>query len=185
MTPPPWTEVVPQITDWVERANESGRAIISGQISPEEVPMELARLHCDFERIHPFLDANGRTGRLVINLFLVRLSFPPAIILKARRNSYLKALDKADKGNLLPLAEIFARCVVENINRFVVPAIAGPAKLVPLKSLETKETSYAALRQAVARNKLEAQLGADGVWYSSRAALDRYMQNRYKRGGRI
>jgi fido (protein-threonine AMPylation protein) len=181
MTPPPWIDVLPQMTDWVKKANEFGFAIIGHQIPSEEVPIILARLHCGFERIHPFLDGNGRTGRLVINLFLVRLSFPPAIILKQRRDAYLKALDKADKGNLLPLAEILARCVVDNINRFVVPAIAGPAKLVPLKSLETKEISYAALRQAATRNKLEAQLGSDGIWYSSKAALKRYLQNKYKR----
>jgi Fic family protein len=100
MTPPPWTDVVPQIIDWVNKANEFGRAIIANQIPSEDIPIVLARLHCDFERIHPFLDANGRTGRLVINLILVRLSFPPAIILKERRNAYLKALWYSSKAAL-------------------------------------------------------------------------------------
>jgi fido (protein-threonine AMPylation protein) len=181
MTPPPWTDVPSLLSDWVRTANQMGREIMEGKTMPEDVPMILARLHCAFEHIHPFLDGNGRTGRLVINLFLVRLSFPPAIILKQRRSSYLKALDKADKGNLMPLAEIFARCVIDNINRFVIPAIAGTAKLVPLKSLETKDISYASLRQAASRGKLNATMGTDGIWYSSAADLKNYQENKYKR----
>ena len=43
-------------------------------------PERLARVHAEFEQIHPFLDGNGRTGRLVLNLVLVRLGYPPAII---------------------------------------------------------------------------------------------------------
>jgi Fic family protein len=37
-------------------------------------------LHCRFEQIHPFLDGDGRTGRVILNLLLVRLGYPPAII---------------------------------------------------------------------------------------------------------
>src|SRR5918996_5979048 len=44
---------------------------------PLHFPEALARLHARFERIHPFLDGNGRTGRLVLNLLLGRLGYPP------------------------------------------------------------------------------------------------------------
>jgi Fic family protein len=50
-----------------------------------------------FERIHPFIDSNGRTGRLALNLVLVRLGFPPAIILQRQRDVYLDALGRADR----------------------------------------------------------------------------------------
>ena len=43
----------------------------------DAVPRGLARLHNEFERIHPFIDGNGRTGRLILNLVLVRLGYPP------------------------------------------------------------------------------------------------------------
>jgi len=56
------------------------------------LPLTLARLHCSFERIHPFIDGNGRVGRLVLNLILVRLGWPPAIIYKRARDRYLTAL---------------------------------------------------------------------------------------------
>ena len=181
MTPPPFTEIPMLMRSFVDEANVVCEQISSGLILAEEVPLKLAKLHCLFERIHPFLDGNGRTGRLVLNLLLVRLGFPPAIILKQRRAAYLKALDKADHGDLLPLAEIIARAVIDNVHRFITPAIAGSGKLVPLKSLETKELSYAMLRQAATRGRLMATIGADGMWYSSKDAVANYLESKYKR----
>ena len=51
-------------------------------------PEALATVHCRFEQIHPFLDGNGRTGRLILNLVLVRLGYPPAIVYKRDRARY-------------------------------------------------------------------------------------------------
>jgi Fic family protein len=44
----------------------------------------------------PFLDGNGRTGRLVLNLILCRLGYPPAVIYKRDRDRYLSAMRKAE-----------------------------------------------------------------------------------------
>ena len=181
MTPPSFTEIPLLMRSFVNEANDVCEQVLSGRLSSEDVPVKLAELHRSFEYIHPFLDGNGRTGRLVLNLLLVRLGFPPAIILKQRRTAYLKALDKADHGDLLSLAEIIARAVIDNVHRFITPAIAGPKKLVPLKSLETKNISYSSLRQAATRGRLEAMIGADGMWYSSKDAVAKYLENKYKR----
>lgn len=182
MVPPPWVDVSPQLTTWVDTVNEAGSAIASGKVSSEAIPLTLAELHSSFERIHPFIDGNGRTGRLVLNLILVRLGFPPAIIFKANRSRYLNALDKADKGDSGPLAELLARSVIDNLNRLIVPSIAGPAKLVPLKSLASGDLTYQALRQAAARGRLDATYGADGAWRSSRRAVEDYVASKYRRG---
>lgn len=183
MVPPPWVDVSPQLTTWVDTANRAGSAITSGAISADEIPVTLAELHSSFERIHPFIDGNGRTGRLVLNLILVRLGFPPAIIFKANRNRYLNALERADKGDPGPLAELLARSVIDNLHRLIVPSIAGPAKLVPLTSLASQQLSYQALRQAAARGRLDATYGADGAWRSSRRAVDEYLASKYRRIG--
>ena len=53
----------------------------------------LAAVHTRFEQIHPFLDGNGRAGRLIMNLLLVRIGYPPAIIYKSSRNQYLGRFD--------------------------------------------------------------------------------------------
>lgn len=181
MVPPPWVDVSPQLTTWVDKANQIGADIAGGQLASADIPLALADLHSSFERIHPFIDGNGRTGRLVLNLILVRLGFPPSIIFKASRNRYLTALDRADKGDLGPLAELLARSVIDNLNRLIVPNIAGPARLVPLKSLATPDLSYQALRQAAARGRLEAAYGADGAWRSSKLAVDAYVESKYTR----
>ena len=71
--------------------------------------------------------------------------------------------------------------VDDNLYRFVVPALAGPARLVPLTSLETPEISRIALRTAAQRGRLRAQRGDDGQWRSSRAWVDQYLADRYAR----
>lgn len=87
------------------------------------------------------LDGNGRAGRLVLNLMLVRLGYPPVVIFKRQRDAYLAAMRKADEADFGPLRELIARAMLDNLNLFIVPSIAGPARLVPLASLADKTFS--------------------------------------------
>jgi Fic family protein len=183
MTPPTHPLVSAGVTSWVDQVNEFGRAMSAGSIELVDVPEALARIHVDFERLHPFIDGNGRTGRLLLNLILVRLGWPPIVIFKEQRRRYLDGLDRADNGDLGPLAELIARSVVDNLHR-LIPNIAGPAKYVPLEALADKEFSLAALKQAAGRGRLEAILGPDGRYRSSRAAVEAYKASKYSRGGK-
>lgn len=54
-----------------------------------------AELHTRFVKIHPFIDGNGRTGRLLLNLELMKAGYPPAVIRKEERLAYYDALDEA------------------------------------------------------------------------------------------
>jgi hypothetical protein len=139
----------------------------------------LASHHAAFERIHPFIDGNGRVGRLLMNLLLVRLGYPPAIIQKRLRDRYLDALNHADRGDPGPLGEILARAILDNLSRFVLPAVAGPAKLVPLEALAVSDLSIVALRNAAQRSRLKAIRAEDGTWRSSRQWVDEYRRDRY------
>ena len=183
MTPPPWPDVPALLTTWVDDVRKFGRDVASGRLHPRDVPVGLAQLHGRFERIDPFIDGNGRAGRLVLNLILVRMGFPPAIVFKRDRTRYLKSLDLGDKGEPGPLAELIARSVIDNLHRFVVPNIAGPARLVPLRSLGTDDLTYEALRQAARRGRLTAHQGSDGIWRSSRHAVEQYRKSRQPRRG--
>jgi Fic family protein len=175
MRPPLWPEVPALMRDWVNDARKTGK------VDDATLIERLAELHDRFEQIHPFLDGNGRTGRLILNLVLVRLGYPPAIIYKGDRTRYMNALRRADGGDPGPLGEFLARAVLDNLYKFVVPAIAGPARLVPLPALATKQLSANALRVAATRGRLKAAKAADGSWRSSRAWVDEYQSTRYKR----
>ena len=177
MTPPSWVLVAGEMRSWLAATTTLRAATV-------EFPEQIAELHCRFEQIHPFLDGNGRTGRLVLNLLLVRLGYPPVIIYKQQRARYLRALRRADTGDCGELGELIARAILDNLYRFVVPAIAGPARLVPLAALATPGISSAALRAAAVRGALQATKGPDGQWRSSRNWVDEYAATREKRMGR-
>jgi len=183
MTPPANPLVRAGVTSWVDQVNRFGSTLAAGTLCIADVPEGLARIHVDFERLHPFIDGNGRTGRLLLNLVLTRLGWPPAVVFKEQRRRYLAALDRADHGDLGPLGELIARSVVDNLHR-LIPNIAGPAKFVPLEALVDEEFSLAALKQAAGRGRLEAIIGADGRYRSSRAAVEAYGASKYSRGGR-
>lgn len=175
MRPPSWVLVASAVDTWLAAVN-------SLQARSQSFPERLAEVHAEFERVHPFLDGNGRAGRLVMNLVLVRLGYPPAIVYKRDRAQYLRALRRADAGEPGALGELVARAILDNLYRFIVPAVAGPARLVPLAALANHEISATALRTAAGRGRLQATRGADGQWHSSRRWVDDYLSTRYRRG---
>jgi hypothetical protein len=181
MQPPSHPFIHAELSGWIDGVNQLGAQLRGGTMNLKEVPEVLAKIHRDFEAIHPFIDGNGRTGRLILNLILVRLGWPPAIIFKRQRDVYLVALDRADNGDFAPLGELLSRSVVENLHR-LIPNIAGPARYVPLQALVNDEFSLIALKQAARRGRLEALQGSDGQWRSSRSAVRAYQETLYQRG---
>jgi Fic family protein len=175
-TPPPWPDVPALISDWLKTANLRPLANIHPTV-------HLADVHAEFERIHPFLDGNGRTGRLVLNLMLVRMGYPPAVIYKAQRMKYLRALRRADRENdPFTLAELLARAVKYSIDRFVLPGLAGPHRMVTLSALVGSGLSLVALRRAAMRGRLKAMRRRD-QWVSTKQWVEEYRKSR-RRGRR-
>ena len=73
-------------------------------------PIVLAALfHHKFEKIHPFSDGNGRTGRVLMNHILHLAGYPPTIITKRFREDYLSAMNNADKALNKSLTAIDSR----------------------------------------------------------------------------
>jgi Fic family protein len=145
--------------------------------------VHVATHHAWFERIHPFVDGNGRVGRLLLNFMLVQLGYPPAVILARQRTRYLQALRAADDGNSNPLAEVIARAVSATLIRILIPKLAGEAKLIPLSALAAHGPySVDYLRTLLDRGRLRA-VRHGRLWLSSRAWLKEYLAKRDPRGG--
>lgn len=88
--------------------------------STEHIVTRLARFHIEFERIHPFIDGNGRTGRLLVNLELMKAGFPPIDIKFSDRKAYYNAFDEYHKkSNLSAMETLFARYLNEQIDRYL------------------------------------------------------------------
>lgn len=73
-----------------------------------------AEFHHKFTFIHPFIDGNGRCGRLLMNLILMRNGYPITVIRMEERNEYMSALEKASVENDL---EDFINIIAEAVNR--------------------------------------------------------------------
>ncbi|MCZ0933455.1 MAG: HsdR family type I site-specific deoxyribonuclease [Oligoflexia bacterium] len=79
-----------------------------------------ALLHSNFVKIHPFVDGNGRTARLLQNFELMKEGFPPIVIKKEKRLEYYNALDKAHTSEKIESFMKFSlECLEESLELYL------------------------------------------------------------------
>ena len=88
--------------------------------SEENIVDKLARFHLEFEGIHPFIDGNGRTGRLLVNMELMKAGYPPIDIKFTDRIRYYDAFDAYHiRGDLSEMAKLFAEYLNARLDEYL------------------------------------------------------------------
>ncbi len=82
--------------------------------------IKAALLHGELVKIHPFIDGNGRTSRLLMNLDLMNSGYNPVIIKKKDRLEYYEALDKAHTtGNYTDFVKLVTKLEIEMLKKYL------------------------------------------------------------------
>ena len=142
--PPPVGELGALLADWERFAHEEN-----------EIPLlvQNALLHAQFETIHPFLDGNGRLGRLLLVFFLVargRLSAPLLYLsayLERKRQDYYEALQTIhETGDAIPWIELFLRAVETQAS----DAVERSQRIIELRELYRQAAASIGTKNAAA-----------------------------------
>jgi Fic family protein len=170
--PPEAWEIPQRMTDW---------EIWLSEAATQMHPVTAAALsHHRLVAIHPFVDGNGRTARLVMNLHLIQHGYPPGVILKVNRQQYYRVLMQADEGQLRPLVNFVGRAVEHSLNLYLeacTPQTRAPAeedRWIPLaQAAEGTLYSQEYLSLLARKGRIDA-IKRGRVWYTTRQAVDDY-----------
>jgi len=147
--------------------------------NPEKLnPVELAAVaHFKFVNIHPFVDGNGRTARLIMNLLIMQHGFPNVVILNTDRKVYYARLRLADKGNVSPFVEFVAKSVERSLGIYLRALKKGVPENISLQEA-TKYCNYSQeyLSLLARKGKLDAiKIGRN--WVVTKQAILDYIKS--------
>lgn len=168
---PPTGDEVPgliaEMVDWYAR-------------NPDELrPVELASvLHHQFVHIHPFHDGNGRVGRLLMNLTLIRHGYPIAVLLNVDRKKYYDVLQIADNGNPAPFTNFVAAAVERSLDLYLraVYPTGREDKLLSLAEASRESPYSQEYLSLLARRRRIAAVKIGRKWMITKKELQRYLK---------
>uniref|UniRef100_A0A034VRR1 Protein adenylyltransferase Fic n=1 Tax=Bactrocera dorsalis TaxID=27457 RepID=A0A034VRR1_BACDO len=105
-------------------------------------PVKHAALaHYKLVHIHPFIDGNGRTSRLLMNALLMRAGYPPIIIPKQQRHKYYQFLQVANEGDIRPFVRFIADCTEKTLDLYLWATSDLPQQ-IPMLAQTEHELAY-------------------------------------------
>ncbi|MCC7570350.1 Fic family protein [Candidatus Micrarchaeota archaeon] len=134
-----------------------------------------ARIHMKFVDIHPFVDGNGRTARLLLNLYFMRHGYPPVIILRAERSKYIRSIVSAQtKGDFQPFINFIAKAVERSLDIYLDCLGTHPKEYLSLSEAAKFSKHSAEYLSLLSRTgKIEAvKFGRN--WKITREAIKEY-----------
>lgn len=158
------------------------------KIGPKELnSVEYAALaHFKLVHIHPFVDGNGRTARLLMNLILMKEGFAPIVILNSERKKYYNTLEAAHHQINKPFVDFVGRSLERSLVvwlQAVEPASkrGKKANFIPLREI-AGQTPYSQeyLSLLARRGKIEA-VKLDRIWYTTPKAIENYLNSLKKK----
>jgi Fic family protein len=154
--------------------------------------VELAAwVHYKIVYIHPFIDGNGRTARLLMNLILLQNGYPPAVILNIDRKKYYRVLKEADKEKYSNYLDFIGRSVERSLLIYLNTLKSQKASLAKANFAPDTDDKYGyiSLRQAselceysveylsyLSRTGLLKSIKIKRNWLTTREALMDYIE---------
>lgn len=147
-------EIVEQLETMLAKYNASSR---------ESIIKRIAQLHLAFEYTHPFIDGNGRIGRVLNNYLLIREGFVPINIKFIDRVKYYNAFKEFDeKGKTEIMEEIVAKALTNSYHKRLA-YLEGKKIVTLVEYAKSQKISHSNLINKATRQTLEA-FQEKGVW---------------------
>jgi len=132
-------------------------------VSHENIIKRIARLHLTFEYIHPFVDGNGRIGRVINNYLLIREGFVPINIKFIDRKKYYEAFKEFDGKGLADIMEEIAGKALTNSYHKRLAYLEGKKIITLADYAKNNKLSHSNLINKANRQTIEAFLEKN-VW---------------------
>ncbi|TMC18416.1 MAG: Fic family protein [Chloroflexi bacterium] len=173
---PHYSQVPDLMRQWVNWVNN-----VDMNSADYDPVVRAAIAHHGFAMVHPFEDGNGRVGRLLLNMQLLRDGYAPAFLLRDWKGRYLTALLAADKGAYTPIVNLVGQAVEAGLDFYLQACNAQPDEHYQQLSILAKTTSLDPnyLGLLARQGKLEA-MKRGGRWYSTLAAIQTYQEQAQK-----